>query len=121
MKGILDTCILIDFLCGLEAAKEELQQYEEPAISIITWVEILDGADNTKEETRLEDFLKNFSIIELTPKIGRLAAQIRREHKIKLPDAILWATAKIHECLLVTRNTKDFKKTEPSIRIPYTL
>jgi predicted nucleic acid-binding protein len=34
--------------------------------------------------------------------------QIRREHKIKLPDAIIAATALVYDFTLITRNTADF-------------
>lgn len=34
---------------------------------------------------------------------------IRRQYKIKLPDAIIAATALVHNLILVTRNTSDFK------------
>ena len=39
--------------------------------------------------------------------------------KIKLPDAIVWATALVNKRLLVTRNTKDFSADEPGTRVPY--
>jgi predicted nucleic acid-binding protein len=39
--------------------------------------------------------------------------------KVRLPDAIIWATALHESALLVTRDTKDFPSAEPGIRIPY--
>jgi hypothetical protein len=47
------------------------------------------------------------------------AARIRKEHKVGLPDAIVWATARVEGSLLVTRNSKDFPQKDPGIRIPY--
>jgi predicted nucleic acid-binding protein len=38
---------------------------------------------------------------------------------MKLPDAIIWATAQVNEMLLVTRNVKDFSESDPGIRCPY--
>ena len=35
--------------------------------------------------------------------------------------AIVWATARAQDCLLVTRNQKDFPADEPGVRQPYTL
>lgn len=49
------------------------------------------------------------------------AVQIRRAQRIRLPDAIIWATAQVHDATLVTRNTKDFPPSQPGIRLPYTL
>jgi len=45
----------------------------------------------------------------------------RRERKVKLPDAIILATAELEGRLLVTRNTKDFPSDDPGVRVPYTL
>ena len=47
------------------------------------------------------------------------AVALRREHRIRLPDAIIWATARASGALLVTRNTKDFPANDPGIRVPY--
>jgi hypothetical protein len=38
---------------------------------------------------------------------------------MKLPDAIIWASAQANAMLLVTRNTKDFPATDPGVRVPY--
>ena len=35
---------------------------------------------------------------------------LRKKHKIKLPDAIIAATALVHNLTLLTRNEKDFSK-----------
>jgi len=34
-------------------------------------------------------------------------------------DAIVWASARQHGCLLVTRNTRDFPADNPGVRAPY--
>ena len=36
-----------------------------------------------------------------------------------VPDAIILATARVENLILVTRNTKDFAADEPGIRVPY--
>ena len=58
-------------------------------------------------------------MIDITRPIAREAVTLRRAHKMKLPDAIIWATAQTESALLVTRNTRDFPKHEPGIRVPY--
>ena len=44
VKALLDTNILIDYLRGVGAARTELGRYQDKAISIITWMEVLVGA-----------------------------------------------------------------------------
>jgi len=48
-------------------------------------------------------------VIEITSEIVERAISLRQERKIGLGDAIVAATALVHELPLATRNTKDFK------------
>jgi hypothetical protein len=117
MKALFDTNILIDYLMGYEQAKVELEQYDQPQISIITKMEVLVGSTKDNYEL-IKDFLNNFSIISLDEAIADIAVSIRQKHKITLPDAIIWASAKHTNSLLITRNSKDFTQA-PDIKIPY--
>lgn len=121
MKAVFDTNILIDYLNAVEAAKEELKRFRKPAISVITWMEVLIGAKTPEEEQALQRFLERFEMVELSDSVAKEAVRIRRERRLKLPDAIVWATATVQDALLVTRNTKDFPSNEPSVRVPYQL
>ena len=49
------------------------------------------------------------------------AVQLRRAYCLGLPDAIIWATAQVHDAVLVTRNTRDFHVDWEGIRAPYQL
>ena len=120
MKALLDTNILIDYLNGVEQARTEIEQYQHPAISIITWMEVMIGV-NAGEKSQIESFLAQFDLIKIDLKIARKAVEIRQANSIKLPDAIIWASAKILRALLVTRNTKDFPADSPEVRVPYEL
>ena len=119
MNAVVDTNILIDYLCGIKKAKEELAQYKEITISLISWMEVLVGAKDDLEAQTIKEFLRSFSIRQIDLKIAELAISIRKESKIRLPDAIIWATAQEEGTILVTRNSKDFPRDNPGIRIPY--
>ena len=121
MKAVFDTNILVDYLNGVPAAKRELEQYEEVSISVVTWIEILAGAEGIEDETVTRDFLSRFKIQPLDVPLAERAVKIRRQHRMKLPDAIIWATARELGRILVTRNTRDFSEKEPGIRVPYKL
>ena len=121
MKAIIDSDVLIDFLQGVPAAREELALYSDRCVSLISWMEVMSGTDTTEEERQCRDFLMQFRVITIGPEIAEQAVMFRRAHHLKLPDAIIWATAQHEGCLLVTRNTKDFKPQTPGIRIPYKL
>ena len=119
VTALFDTNILIDYLAGVPAARAELARHRRRAISVVTWMEVLAGARDAAEEDVIEMFLRDFTLVELSRPIAREAVTIRRSRRIRLPDAIIWATARDHSALLVTRNSKDFPPDEPGVRIPY--
>ena len=121
MRAVLDTNILIDYLNGIHQAKEELDKYSHPVISVITWMEIMVGAKSDKESDQLHSFMEKFRVEDIDDMVSFEAVKIRRSTKKKLPDAIIEATAIANETILVTRNSKDFSKNLPYIRIPYQL
>ena len=121
MKPVFDTNILIDYLGGIRQAKEEISRFREAYISTITWVEVMAGSRDQAEEKAIRRFLEDFHCIAVDRDVADLSFQIRRQHRVKLPDAIIWATARQKNTLLVTRNTKDFPDSEPDIRVPYQL
>jgi predicted nucleic acid-binding protein len=120
VKALFDTNILVDYLNAVPQARTELQRYTKKAISIVTWMEVMVGATGDLEEAT-RSFLNSFDILALDGEIAERAVGLRRTHHVKLPDAIIWATAQAHAMLLVTRNTKDFAAGDPAIRMPYRL
>jgi predicted nucleic acid-binding protein len=121
VKVVFDSNILIDYLRGHKEAKREIDRYEEAQISIVTWMEVLCGAKDENDNRAVRSFLARFTLQPLSEPIAERAVTLRKEHRIRLPDAIIWATARTTGSLLVTRNTRDFSEEEPDIRIPYQL
>ena len=120
VKALLDTNILIDHLNASPQADVEIDRYEDCAISIISWIEVMAGAEaELAEPTRA--YLKGYKIIGLDDAIAERAVSIRQSRRLKLPDAVIWATAQTTSRLLVTRNTKDFPTDDPGVRAPYVL
>ena len=118
MNAVLDSNILIDSLKGIPQAELELSLYSSLTISIITWMEVMAGA-KPRDEALTRDYLESFSCLGVSQQIADLAYVLRRDRKLKLPDAIILATAQNLGVLLVTRNTRDFAVNYPQIRIPY--
>lgn len=120
MIAVFDTDILIDLLNGIEPALKEAEQYVVREISDITWMEVLAGAQ-TEEERNIRGFLTHFRKVPITSEIAEQAILERRNRRIKLPDAIIIATAVVGGRLLITRNTRDFSRNDKHVRIPYRL
>jgi len=120
VRALIDTNILIDFLRGVPEANRELDRYESPLISLITWIEVMAGT-TAETEIAARAFLATFELVEIDARIAESAVQIRKAKRLKLPDALIAATAQVHQCLLVTRNLRDFDPAEPGVRMPYTV
>lgn len=118
VKALFDTNILIDYLNGVGAAKKELARYDYRSISMITWMEVLVGT-TSDDEAAVRAWLGSFELIALDSAIANRAVEIRKQKRIRLPDAIVWASAQVNSMLLVSRNTKDFPPDEPGVRVPY--
>ena len=46
MKAVLDSDVLIDFLQGVDAAAVEISRYDDPCYSVVSWMEVMTGAEN---------------------------------------------------------------------------
>ena len=120
MIAVFDTNIVIDALNGIAAADAEYARYERVLISRITWIETMVGAQG--DEPRVRDFLAQFFVAApLDEATAEMTVQLRREYRMRLPDAMIWATARVQGAELVTRNTKDFNPSWTGIRVPYSL
>lgn len=120
VKALFDTNILIDFLNGVDQARSELALYQDKAISIITWMEVQIGT-GAHDQSAVDGFLSGFVVLPLDSEVSKRAVDLRKANAVKLPDAVIWATAQVHSRLFVTRNTKDFDTTLPGVRNPYIL
>jgi predicted nucleic acid-binding protein len=82
-------------------------------ISAITEIELLCWKTTTEKDIKvLNEFIDDVRIIELEKSVKLKTAEIRKSHRIKLPDAIIAATALVYDFTLVTRNIRDFKNIE---------
>ena len=118
--AVFDTNIVIDALKGLSQADEEYARYDRVLISRITWMEVLVGAQG--DDAQLREFLETyFEVVSLDMAVAETAVQLRRAHHLRLPDAIILATAQTNNAVLVSRDIKDFSPDWDGIRVPYSI
>ena len=84
-------------------------------------MEVLVGARDDDDARRLKSFLAGFHRVLIDELVSEIAVEIRRRTRIRLPDALIWASARRIDGMLVTRNTKDFPGHDPAVRVPYSL
>ncbi len=120
MGLLLDSNILIDVLQGRDVALEWIQAQPRCSISVITWIEVLVGCGPGESEA-VEVWLRGFHCLPLDGAVARQAVDCRRALGLKVPDAILLATARCHQLRLATRNTRDLPEELADVVVPYTL
>ena len=123
LEYLLDSVILIDHLRGAERAVEWMDKLAEgqAVISVITRAEVLSGG-SAEEARPARELCDKFECLPLTQDDATSAAELRRTHGWKLPDALQAAVAKKHGLKLVTRDARGFdEKKHAFVLIPYRL
>ena len=110
-RFLLDTNVLIGLLGGAKWAAEffEKNSDEEPVylVSSVTRMELLGFPEITDEESeRIVEVLNELSLIPIRSDVEDMAISLRRESKLKLPDAIIAATAMLERAILVTADQR---------------
>ncbi len=115
---LIDTNIALYLLNGDETIAELLKGLDV-YISFVSELELLGFQDLREEELPLiEEFLRNCIIVDLNQAIKRITIELKRNHKIKLPDAIIAATSKYMNIPLISAD-KGFEKVSELQFIKY--
>ena len=112
-RFLLDTNAVIYYLGNKlpTAASEFLDaSFEEEAfISVISQIELLGWTPPQGQSLApVENFVNKATIYPLSPAVVQKTIEIRRSRKIKLPDAIIAATALVNNFTIISRNMSDF-------------
>ncbi len=85
----------------------------EVALSVVTQMEVLGFNFPSPDEERISnEFVSDLTVLPLSDAVVRQTIAIRKKQRIKLPDAIIGATALVYGLTLVTRNVSDFNSIE---------
>jgi predicted nucleic acid-binding protein len=116
MRSLIDTNVWIDALAGNLSKKAFLKisvEAEWAGYSTITRLELFGFPGLTEaDEGKIRELLQAFEEVPVTSDIIDRAIEIRKKTKVKVPDAIIGASAVVLGCNLITRNVADFKGIE---------
>ncbi|MDP2865736.1 MAG: PIN domain-containing protein [Elusimicrobiota bacterium] len=103
---LLDTNAVISILRGHEILLTLTQSAAWVGISIITYLEFKSFTKLTGKDTSLfKEFLLRVNVVSLRPEddeLIRITVNLRKTHRLKLPDAIIAASALTNHAALVT-------------------
>jgi predicted nucleic acid-binding protein len=111
----LDTNSIIYFLQEYKELDPIFDRIAEgkaiPMISVITKIELLGFPDlGADEEKQIRELLDNFDVADLSDEIIEETIKIRKEHHLKIPDAIIAASCVVSKAILVTRDLEGFRR-----------
>jgi predicted nucleic acid-binding protein len=112
---LFDTDVLIWVQRGNQQAAALVEREEERCISVLTYMELLQGAKDKRQHEYILDFFHEFSIriLPLSENIGHRAAIYVEEyslsHGLRAGDAIIAATATENGLTLCTANIRHYK------------
>ncbi|MEN8139704.1 MAG: type II toxin-antitoxin system VapC family toxin [Thermodesulfobacteriota bacterium] len=112
---LIDTDVLIWFMRGNDKARKVIAKNKGFSISVVTYMELVQGMRNKNELAVLRKALKswNTKIIYITEEISSKAMfyveQHYLSHSMQLADALIGATAASHAVPLLTGNTKHYR------------
>lgn len=112
VKYLLDTNSVIDYLGNkLPVSSLEIIDSINVFVSIVSKIELLAWPKATEEHLQiLQLFLHASTVQNLDENIVLKTIELRKMYKIKLPDAIIAATAIVFDLVLITHNLKDFRR-----------
>ena len=111
---IFDTDVIIWTLRGSVKAARILEEDGNPALSVVSVMELMQGVRDKKEMAVLRRFLLDFEIIPLSAEIGHRASLYMEQHALKVDmapmDALIAATAVERQEPLCTGNLKHYRQ-----------
>ena len=101
---LLDTNVVLYFLGGRLANPLPSGRY---FVSVITEIELLSYPSlSPDEETQIRDFLTKITVVGIDNNIKELAITFRKQNRLRLPDAIIAATAQSLNATLFTNDVR---------------
>lgn len=112
---LIDTDLFVWHMRGYAEAKTAIDEVEMPATSLVTYMELLQGARSAAESAAIRRYLsaRQVTVYPLSEAIGNRASFLMERwsisHGLRLADALIAATAMHHGLPLLTGNVRHYK------------
>ena len=112
---LIDTDVIIWYMRGNKKAYSAIESQKGFSVSVVTYMELIQGMRDKRELRLLKKFLKQWDseILSISEIISTKAAsyveQFYLSHSMQIADALIAATAVIHKLPILTGNDKHYK------------
>ncbi len=111
---LCDTNIFISAFNGRQDTIDQLDKIglDEIVLSAVTVMELFQGMGNKEELARMKKKIRYYDVVQMDEDISAKAVELietyKLSHGLSIPDAIIGATAVVHQIPLYTYNIRDF-------------
>jgi predicted nucleic acid-binding protein len=118
-SALIDTSLLLDYLNGDPRAQRALDRWDDRAISVVTWLELLTlSPARALEATR--GFLRTFERLSISESIADEALRLMIARPgLPLDRALTWASANVNQIVYVTVDPTHVARTDANVTMPY--
>lgn len=106
---LLDSNVIIYALQSDQTALRQFIQDNEPAVSLVSYAEVLGyHCLSVQERQFLEEFFEASNSLPITDDVAKDAVRLRQQRRISLGDALIAGTVLTYNLTLITHNVEDF-------------
>jgi predicted nucleic acid-binding protein len=118
-SALIDTSLLLDYLCGDKRAERALAPYGHRSISVVSWLELMAVCPpEAREATR--GFLRTFERLSVSESIADEALRLMQNKSgLPLGCALTWASARVNQLPYVTVDPTHVARADLNVVLPY--
>ena len=119
MNALIDTGLLLDYLCGDERAARALRDCSHCSITVATWLEVMRASPRDRREAT-RAFLRTFERLSISESSTDEAMRLSFLHPgLSAERAVNWANAIVNQLVFMTNDPTFSSSTRRDVLLPY--
>ena len=119
MNALIDTGLLLDYLCGDERAARALRDCAHCSITVATWLEVMRASPHDRREAT-RAFLRTFERLSISESSTDEAMRLSFVHPgLSAERAVNWANAIVNQLVFMTNDSTFSSPTRRGVLQPY--